>query len=65
MRLVLFKTRLLTKRALRSLGRNEAPEDFRSLNLDEVSSLENFVEKFDKGDELGISELIKFEFNHL
>lgn len=65
MRLVLFKTRLLTKRALRSLGRNEVPEDFRSLNLDEVSSLENFVEKFDKGDELGISELIKFEFNHL
>jgi hypothetical protein len=65
LRLVLFKTRLLTKRALRSLGRNEVPEDFRSLNLDEVSSLENFVEKFDKGDELGISELIKFEFNHL
>jgi hypothetical protein len=61
----LFKTRLFTKRALRSLGRNEAPDDFKSLNLDEVSSLENLVEKFERGDELGISELIKFEFNHL
>jgi hypothetical protein len=63
--LVLFKTRLFTKRALRSLGRNEVPDDFKSLNLDEVSSLENLVEKFERGDELGISELSKLEFNHL
>jgi hypothetical protein len=55
----------LTNRELRSLGRKDVPDDFMSLKRDEVSSFENKVEKFDRGDEFAISALIKFEFSHL
>jgi hypothetical protein len=57
--------RLLTNRELRSLGKKDVPDDFKSLKRDDVSSFENKVEKFDSGDEFVISALIKFEFNHL
>lgn len=65
MRLDLFKVRLFTNRELRSLGKKAVPEDFKSLKRDEVSSFENKVEKFDKGDEFVISVLSRLEFNHL
>jgi hypothetical protein len=57
--------KLLTNLALRSLGKKAVPEDFISLKREEISSLENLTEKFDNGDEFGISKLSELEFSHL
>jgi preprotein translocase subunit SecB len=55
----------LTSRVFLSLERNEAPEDFKSLNRGEISLFENWFEKFDKGDGFEISLRVEDEFNHL
>jgi alkyl hydroperoxide reductase subunit AhpC len=52
------------KRELRSLDKKDAPEDFKSLKRGEISSFDNCVEKFDKGDGLVISIVLDEEFIH-
>ena len=46
---------LFSNREFRSLGRNEVPADFKSLNRGETSSFKICVEKLDVGDAAVIS----------
>jgi hypothetical protein len=62
---ILFNVKLLTSREFLSLGKKDAPDDFKSLKRGEISSFNIVVEKFEIGDEFGISESTKTEFNHL
>ena len=65
MEVILFNVKLLINQEFPSLGKKDAPDDFKSLKRGEISSFNIVVEKFEIGDELGISESIRTEFNHL
>jgi hypothetical protein len=56
---------LFTSRVFRSLGKKEAPEDFKSLKRGEISSFKRLDEKLDKGDALEISVAPKDVLSHL
>jgi hypothetical protein len=55
---------LFTSRVFRSLGKKEAPEDFKSLKRGEISSFKRFDEKLDSGDALEISVAPKDVLSH-
>jgi hypothetical protein len=55
---------LFSSREFRSLGRNEVPADFKSLNRGETSSFKICVEKLDVGDAAVISLSLNPAFNH-
>lgn len=55
---------MLISRVFRSLGKNEVPDDFKSLKRGETSSFNNLVEKFEVGAALVISSSFKRAFDH-
>ena len=55
---------LFSSREFLSLGRNEVPADFRSLNRGEISSFKICVEKLDVGDAAVISLSLNPAFSH-
>lgn len=65
MEVILFNVKLLINQEFPSLGKKDAPDDFKSLKHGEISSSSVVVGKFEIGDELDISELTKIEFSHL